>query len=266
MIASSGQVLVELPEEPLRVDRVGVLHGAVLHQPPPVRDLLLDLLAPATVGLVLRRAGSAPRASPSRRRSGRAPSGSGCSASGRRCRSARRAPCRARAGTPSTGTTSRPSSSVSHSFISVQLGFVPSRPIEPVQYGSVSSSTVRPSSAFATPAPSFSAICITSSCRAERALADEHRDLLAGVQDLGRLPQVGSAAGRRAARDQPGEEWIVPCLCGGSGDGRLLGEVVRDDHAGDGALVERDPVRRGRRGGGSAPRRSPSRRTRARRP
>ena len=55
-------------------------------------------------------------------------------------------------------------SSVSHSFISVQLGFVPSRPMEPVQYGSVSSRTVLPRSAFATAAPSFSATSITSSC------------------------------------------------------------------------------------------------------
>ena len=53
--------------------------------------------------------------------------------------------------------------SVSHSFISVQLGFVPSSPIEPVTKGSPSETTVLPSSAFATPAPSVSATSTTSS-------------------------------------------------------------------------------------------------------
>jgi hypothetical protein len=53
--------------------------------------------------------------------------------------------------------------SVSHSAINSQLGFVPSRPIDPVTQGRSSGSTALPSSAFATPAPSRSATCATSS-------------------------------------------------------------------------------------------------------
>jgi hypothetical protein len=41
-------------------------------------------------------------------------------------------------------------------------GLVPSRPIEPVTYGSVSGSAARPFSAFATPQPSSSALSMTS--------------------------------------------------------------------------------------------------------
>ena len=54
-------------------------------------------------------------------------------------------------------------SSVSHSFISVHDGFVPSRPIAPVTNGRSSGTAAFPSSAFATPAPSVSAVSITSS-------------------------------------------------------------------------------------------------------
>src|SRR5436305_980445 len=54
-------------------------------------------------------------------------------------------------------------SSVSHSFIRVHDGFVPSRPIAPVTNGRSSGTAALPSSAFATPAPSVSATSITSS-------------------------------------------------------------------------------------------------------
>ncbi len=54
-------------------------------------------------------------------------------------------------------------SNVSQSLISSQLGLVPSRPMEPVTQGRSSGSAALPSSALATPAPSFSAIAITSS-------------------------------------------------------------------------------------------------------
>ena len=54
-------------------------------------------------------------------------------------------------------------SSVSQPCISSQLGRVPSSPIEPVTKGRSSGSAALPSSALATPAPSSSAISITSS-------------------------------------------------------------------------------------------------------
>ncbi len=54
-------------------------------------------------------------------------------------------------------------SSVSHSIIMSQLGFVPSRPIEPQQPGASSGITALPSSAFETPAPRISATSSTSS-------------------------------------------------------------------------------------------------------
>ncbi len=53
-------------------------------------------------------------------------------------------------------------SSVSQSRIISYDGRVPSSPMEPVTYGSSSDSTSLPSSAFATPAPSSSAISWTS--------------------------------------------------------------------------------------------------------
>ena len=80
-----------------------------------------------------------------------------------RDRSARRAPA------PSFGRNSRIGkpdpiiSSVSHSIIMSQLGFVPSNPIDPVTHGNSSGNAALPSSALATPAPSLSATAITSS-------------------------------------------------------------------------------------------------------
>src|SRR5438552_6536167 len=71
-------------------------------------------------------------------------------------------------------------SSVSHSFISVHDGFVPSRPIAPVTYGRSSGTAALPSSAFATPAPSFSATSITSSV----ARSEEHTSELQSPDHL----------------------------------------------------------------------------------
>ena len=46
-------MVVQLPEEPLRVNRVGLLHGALLEQAPPLLILLLELLAPAALLLAV---------------------------------------------------------------------------------------------------------------------------------------------------------------------------------------------------------------------
>ncbi len=48
-----GQELVELPQHPLRVQRLGVEQAAVLDDLPPARDVVLDLLAPRAVRLAL---------------------------------------------------------------------------------------------------------------------------------------------------------------------------------------------------------------------
>ena len=45
--------VVELPEQPHRVDRVGLDHRLHAHGLPPAGDVLLDALAPAAVGLAL---------------------------------------------------------------------------------------------------------------------------------------------------------------------------------------------------------------------
>ncbi len=68
------------------------------------------------------------------------PSGSGCRASGRRCRSERRAPAPSSGRNSEYGKLEPTISSVSQSVISSQLGLVPSRPIEPVTNGRSSGS------------------------------------------------------------------------------------------------------------------------------
>ena len=70
---------------------------------------------------------------------------------------------------------------------------MPSRPIEPVTHGRSSDSTSLPSSAFAAPAPSRSATWVSSVDAAAGALPDQQRDLLAGVEDVGRLPHAPTA-------------------------------------------------------------------------
>ena len=81
-------------------------------------------------------------------------------------------------------------SSVSQPSIMSAEGLVPSRPIEPVTKGRSSGSAARPLSALATPAPSRSATSIDLVGRALRALADEHRHLVARVERLGGAAQV----------------------------------------------------------------------------
>src|SRR3954454_20761639 len=132
--------------------------------------------------------------------------------------------------------------SVSHSFMSVQLGLVPRSPIDPVTYGTSSSSAARPSRAFATPAPSLSAICITCSW-APSAPRPTRFATFSPASRISAARFRSASCGTTRGALQPGDEWIVPCLNGGSGTGRLLAEVVRDDDAGHLALVERDPVR-----------------------
>ena len=82
-------------------------------------------------------------------------------------------------------------SSVSHPVIRSQLGLVPRSPIEPVTHGRSSGSAALPSSALATPAPSSSATSITSAAGLQGALADQDRDALAAVEDLGGAAQIG---------------------------------------------------------------------------
>ena len=102
------------------------------------------------------------------------------------------------------------------------------------------------------PAPSSSATSITSSAACRAPCADEHRDPLAGVEDLGRALELvrrrARSRARVADRRVDGAVRARRLL-----DGLLEAEVVRDDDAGDGALVERDRGSPGRRGGGSAP-------------
>src|SRR6266480_306164 len=103
-------------------------------------------------------------------------------------------------------------SSVSHSFISVHDGFVPSRPIAPVTNGRSSGTAAFPSSAFATPAPSVSAVSITSSV---------------ACRDDGRA----SKPGRGVDRSMLARRLL---------DRRLFRQVVGNDQTGDVALCERD--------------------------
>ena len=123
-----------------------------------------------------------------------------------------------------------------------QLGFVPSSPMEPVTYGRSSGSAALPRRAFATPAPSRSAISFTSADGAHRALPDEHRDALASVQDLGRLAQFG--LGRHDAGLGVPDRGVNRPV----GVRRRLHrifplDVVGDDDAGHGALGLRDSHR-----------------------
>ena len=92
---------------------------------------------------------------------------------------------------------------------------MPSRPIDPVQPGVWSGSTALPSSALATPAPSTSAIWITSSAA---------RMQPAPTSIATRWPalRISAARFRSASRGtmrgshQPALEWMVLCSCGGS--------------------------------------------------
>ena len=74
----------------------------------------------------------------------------------------------------------------------------------PVVYGLSSGTAALPSSALTIGAPSFSASCSSSSPRAQRAVAGEDGDLLAGVEDVGRAAQIGLARQLRAARADVG--------------------------------------------------------------
>jgi hypothetical protein len=105
--------------------------------------------------------------------------------------------------------------SVSQPCIMSSEGFVPSRPIEPVTYGTSSGTTARPLSAFAMPAPSSSATASTSSVAF---LAPRPTSIAT------RSPAFRTSAARRRSSSrgtttggvQPGLECTAPCVRGGS--------------------------------------------------
>ena len=112
----------------------------------------------------------------------------------------------------------------------------------PVQNGTSSGTAALPSSALATPAPSVSATAITSSVASQRTLSDQHRDPLAGVEDVGGLLQL-----RLLGNAPPGP--VADARVDGVRRVRLnlhrlhVLHVGGHDHAGDGALGLRDPQR-----------------------
>ena len=153
-----GQPRRQLAEHALRVDRLGRVHRARVEQLPPLVDVVGDLVAPRAIvpcaaAAAAARAASA-RLSPDQVQLHRIADAQHLRD---RCRSARRAPALLAAGTPSTESCEPTISSVSQFVIMSQLGFVPSRPIEPVTNGKLSGTTALPSSALAMPAPSRSA-------------------------------------------------------------------------------------------------------------
>jgi hypothetical protein len=117
-------------------------------------------------------------------------------------------------------------------------GLVPSRPIEPVTYGSVSGSAARPFSAFATPQPRQLRALHDLALGADRALADQHRDLLAGVQDLRRTSQLG-VTGQRA-RLRVADARVRRAMGAARLRVRHLLDVGRHDDAGRRARRQRD--------------------------
>ena len=99
-----------------------------------------------------------------------------------------------------------------------------------------------PSSALATPAPSSSAVSVSSSLAPERALAGEDRDLLALVEHAGRALEVLVVRKHARARvADAGEDRAV--LARRRLDGLLLLDVTREDEGRDAAPVERDADR-----------------------
>src|SRR4029450_7074072 len=112
----------------------------------------------------------------------------------------------------------------SHSFINVQLGFVPSRPMEPVTNGRSSGTTVRPSSALATPAPRSSAAWITSS----RAPSAPCATSIATFSPWLRRAEARVGCPGRGGR-------II--------SGRLFGKIVGNDQRCHGPLIERNAMR-----------------------
>ena len=79
-------------------------------------------------------------------------------------------------------------SRVSAPCIMSQLGLVPNRPIEPVQNGTSSGTAALPSSALATPAPSSVGDRDDLVGGVQCPLTDQHRDLLAGIEDVRGAP------------------------------------------------------------------------------
>ena len=207
-----GEVLVELPEQTLRIDRIGVLERALLDQAPPIRDLVLDPRRANAVGLVPherdqlfeRRSGVADQA--------RAPSESGGSASGRRGRSARPSPASGRAGTRSTETRIRPS------------GRCRIRSSASSSASCRASRSSRCSTEGCRRAPCLPQQSLRDACaellrdlhhlvgRILGTLPDEDRDLLTAVQDLGGPNQVRPAGAPYEARANPARSgWCRAC-------------------------------------------------------
>ena len=122
-------------------------------------------------------------------------------------------------------------SSVSQPCIIASLGFVPSRPIEPVTKDRSSGSTSRPLSALATPAPRRTASSSTSAA-ASRAPCP--------IRIATRSPRLSTSAARTrsACCGITRGLWHRPAGEDGAVGARrrlelLLLQVVRDDHAGD---------------------------------
>ena len=131
-------------------------------------------------------------------------------------------------------------SSVSQPVIRSQLGFVPSKPIEPVTNARSSGSTAFPSSAFATPAPSSSATSTTSSA----ALSAPAPTSIATFSPAFST----SAASFEVARRRDGPRTRIakrrmdrPVRARRRLDRLHRGHVVWDDQTRDRALIHRDP-------------------------
>jgi hypothetical protein len=104
---------------------------------------------------------------------------------------------------------------VSQPSIMSALGFVPSRPIEPVTNGRSSGSAARPLSAFATPAPSNSATRITSG----PAPIAPWPIRIATRSPAFRISAArcrSSSRGTTSGSQKPIEECTAPCSRGGS--------------------------------------------------
>ena len=200
--AAVGQPRRELPEHALRVDRVGRRRWRARSiSLPPLLDLV-DRSSPARRGPSCARSSgssacSVSRASPTRLDVHRV---ADPDARARRGRSARRAPAPPRAGTPSRGSSSRPSAACRSPFISSQLGLRPEQADRAGDEGEVvgdappcraAPSRRRRRAARRPRSPRRSAP--SAPC------ADQDRDPLARVEDLGRACEVARRRARRAA-------------------------------------------------------------------
>jgi hypothetical protein len=106
-------------------------------------------------------------------------------------------------------------SSVSQPCIMSSDGFVPSRPIEPVTYGTSSGTVARPFSALAIPAPSASATASTSSV-APFAPRPTSMATFSPAFSTSAARRRSASFGMTIGGLQPGLECTAPCSRGGS--------------------------------------------------